>query len=306
METTLDVTTSFEKHLPTIGSRKVLLAFSSGVDSSVLAFLCHYYHIDFSMAHVNYRLRGLASEKDQFHADKISTKYNVKLHTNTSYQRPSSNPSPQTTARDHRYKWFSELKSNYGYPLTLTAHHLDDAMETFIMNAVRGTGIDGLKGIPSAKETYRPLIALTKSQILAFARLNNLDWREDPSNETLDYLRNRIRKSLLPPVKKEVRNYEKGFQKTIQNVSDQAHLLEIYGESLRKRLISDDLKITIKDLENLTPLDIHLPILFKPFGKFPWHDLHSIIYSSGGKYVCSRTFKVTKVKSQLQITAIGT
>ena len=105
----------------------------------------------------------------------------------------------QVAARELRYAWFAELMKEKGYKTLVTAHHGDDNLETFLINLSRGTGIEGLTGIPEKTESIsRPLLLFSKETILAYAKQEKLEWREDRTNAETKYLRNKIRHHIVP------------------------------------------------------------------------------------------------------------
>jgi tRNA(Ile)-lysidine synthase len=193
----------FEKELDLLAidrGRKILVAVSGGLDSMVLATLCNATHLNFDIAHVNYGLRGEDSDKDEELVRKFANERGIPFHLKTAHVRVSKKSgSIQDEARTVRYRWFSELKMEHNFGYVFTAHHSDDEQETFIMNAIRGSGLSGLSSIPKRNNSIiRPLLGFKRSELEAFAETNGVEWREDISNRSLDYLRNRIRKEVLP------------------------------------------------------------------------------------------------------------
>ena len=127
--------------------------------------------------------------------------------------------SVQMKCRQLRYKWFNELSKKYGSDFILTAHHLNDSIETFFINIFRGTGIEGLTGIPIKRDKFiRPLLFATKNSILEYAKKNDVHYREDKSNESKNYKRNKIRSDLIPIISVISENYEEIFYKSFKNL----------------------------------------------------------------------------------------
>ena len=113
------------------------------------------------------------------------------------------------------YEWFSELLNKKSYSYLLTAHHSDDLVETIFINLLRGTGLNGLVPLQHFNgNRFRPLIQFEKRELEAYLKNNNYTFREDQSNASEDYLRNKIRLSLLPKLEEISSNYKKSFQKT--------------------------------------------------------------------------------------------
>jgi tRNA(Ile)-lysidine synthase len=180
---------------------RLLLGVSGGVDSMVLLHLFQQLPYTFTVAHVNFGLRGVESDEDEAFVVEYCRKHNIKVFTNnvdTLAYVNSSKVSIQMAARSLRYDWFEKLKIEHQFKHLLTAHHSDDSVETIFINILRGTGISGLKGITSNENAIRPLLPFTRAEIIEYANSVNLAWREDSSNVKEDYLRNKLRHSILP------------------------------------------------------------------------------------------------------------
>lgn len=176
---------------------KLLLAASGGIDSMVLAHLLFTSGINFSLAHVNYQLRGQDSELDEALVKETGKKFGCQVHlTRVNINKEKENI--QERARELRYAYFDELCEQFGYTKIITAHHADDQLETMLLNLMRGTGIKGLGGIPLINEQIvRPLLWASKELIKAYAETEQIAFRQDKSNETGDYTRNRVRNEVL-------------------------------------------------------------------------------------------------------------
>ena len=208
-----------------IPGSKAILGFSGGVDSVVLShWLLQRYNIRPYLLHVNYGLREEAAEDEKWcrwFAEEHRFEIEV-LHAEPSKRKGRN---IQNWARDLRYQWFSERAAALGADYIFTAHHLDDRQETFIMNALRGAGLTGLTGMSNSK-LLRPLAQMSKSEIIEFAEEHELSWREDASNHTLKYTRNKVR-NLLPEVFDEVEpRWRGGMKKTLDNLVRDRELLE--------------------------------------------------------------------------------
>ena len=183
-------------------SERLLLTISGGIDSVVLAELCHQAGLLFGIAHCNFQLRGEESEGDEAFVRKLAQKYNVAFHSQRFETKAFSHQnglSTQMAARELRYKWFEKIRQEYNYNYILTAHHQDDLLETVLLNLTRGTGLAGLHGIlPKNGFLVRPLLFATRDRIAHFLQQMQLTWREDSSNQTNDYLRNRLRHEVIP------------------------------------------------------------------------------------------------------------
>src|SRR5258706_13807454 len=150
---------------------RLLLAVSGGLDSVVLTALCAKSDMDFDIAHANFRLRGEESDRDEIFVRHLAAKYNKHFFLtrfDTSKYAETEKCSIQVAARNLRYNWFKTFigKDPDQYRFLLTAHHLDDNIETMLMHFFRGTGLSGLTGIPEKNEyIVRPLLSISKSRL---------------------------------------------------------------------------------------------------------------------------------------------
>ncbi|MCP1382353.1 tRNA lysidine(34) synthetase TilS [Runella salmonicolor] len=181
---------------------RLLLTVSGGIDSVVLTQLCHEAGFSFGIAHCNFQLRGEDSEGDQLFVQQLAQKYGVDCHVQrfeTKAFAKKRGISTQMAARELRYPWFEEIRQQFRYDYILTAHHQDDLLETVLLNLTRGTGLAGLHGIlPKKDRLVRPLLFALRNNIQAFLTQNQLPWREDSSNASVDYARNRLRHHVVP------------------------------------------------------------------------------------------------------------
>lgn len=157
---------------------------------------------DVEVAHCNFGLRGKESDEDTEMVARECEKLGIRCHTkrfDTEGEMARTGDSMEMTARRQRYEWFYELCREYGYAVIAVAHHANDSIETFFINLLRGTGLRGLTGINRQYgQVVRPLLYATRKDILEYAVHNNIPYREDSSNRSTKYLRNKIRLGLLP------------------------------------------------------------------------------------------------------------
>ena len=191
-----------DEQFPFLKEKKLLVAISGGVDSVVLTHLLHQLHFNISLAHCNFNLRGTESDLDEVFVKELGESLNIQTfttHFNTNKYAVKNKLSTQLAARELRYNWFNSLSQENIFDYILTAHHADDNLETFIINLSRGTGLEGLTGIPPINENIvRPLLVFPREEIVTFAKNNNIEWREDKSNAETKYLRNKIRHQPSP------------------------------------------------------------------------------------------------------------
>ncbi len=233
-----------ERFIDDFHQKKYVLAISGGVDSVVLFEVFLSLKLNFSVAHVNYNLRGENSVKDFELVQTLCKKHNIaffSLDFETATQKPNR-ISIQMFAREIRYNFFKKIISENNFDFLATAHHFNDSLETFIINFSRGSGLKGLLGIPEFNEnkTIRPFSECTKTEIINYAKSKNLVWREDESNAKTDYLRNKIRWNIIPELEKLTDNSSKNYQKTIEILKQtQGFVTEIIHQKKEKIVIQN-------------------------------------------------------------------
>ena len=184
---------------------RILLAVSGGVDSMVMMSLFARCGYDTAVAHCNFQLRGAESDEDEVlvadEAAKLGLEsYNRRFDTAGEMERTGD--SMEMTARRLRYDWFCDLCNQHGYTAIAIAHHIDDSIETFFINLLRGTGLKGLTGIRNQRgRVVRPLMFTTRKEIVEYAVAEGIPFREDSSNRSTKYLRNKIRLGLVPMIR---------------------------------------------------------------------------------------------------------
>ncbi|SDF64107.1 tRNA lysidine(34) synthetase TilS [Epilithonimonas hungarica] len=198
-----------------------LLAVSGGVDSMVLADLFQVSGFDFHIAHVNYHLRNEDSNMDQKLVSDFCQKHKIPFHLyEISQKDDQSENSIQNWARELRYRFFREIQEKEDLDFLVTAHHLNDQLETFIINLSKASGIRGLSGIPKNENgIIRPLLDFSKDEIYDFAKQNQIEFREDKSNQKTDYLRNKIRHNIVPELKKINADFLTNFSRSINYIN---------------------------------------------------------------------------------------
>ena len=181
---------------------KILLTVSGGVDSMVMLSIFVRLGYNIEVAHCNFGLRGKESDEDTEMVVRECEKLGIVCHTkrfDTEGEMARTGDSMEMTARRLRYEWFYELCKTEGCSVIAVAHHANDSIETFFINLLRGTGLRGLTGINRQYgRVVRPLLYATRKDILEYAVQNHIPYREDSSNRSTKYLRNKIRLGLLP------------------------------------------------------------------------------------------------------------
>lgn len=236
---------------------RLLLGVSGGVDSMVLLHLFQQLPYELSVAHVNFGLRGKESDEEEAFVVEYCNKFNIKVHpirVDTMAYVYTQKVSIQMAARSLRYDWFEKLKQEYQYAHVLTAHHSDDSVETIFINILRGTGLSGMKGITSNDKAIRPLLPFTRSEIIDYANAVNLSWREDSSNKKEDYLRNRLRHSILPEIDKLNENWRQKLIQLSEDIAVSENILtDFYHENLPKFYLNET--IYLNELSKLNYSD---------------------------------------------------
>ncbi len=251
---------------------KIVVAVSGGADSVVLLNLFVRAGYDVAIAHCNFRLRGDESDEDERFVKALAAKYAVKAFVKTCPAKDFAkqrNITIQEAARDLRYAFFDELINNNGFDRVAVAHHLDDDLETFFINFIRGSGLQGLKGMPVQRDAIiRPLMFATRNQIERYAKENGLKWRNDSSNASDKYLRNNIRHHLLPVLKKAAPNPETAF-KSLAHLKEDALVFEWLLDNKKKEIFIHKGEVVLLPFKKLlADIDgaLWLYYLLKDFG----------------------------------------
>lgn len=287
-----------------------VLAISGGVDSMVLANLFLINNLNFSIAHCNFQLRGKESDDDELFINKWCSEKDIKLYNkkfSTEDYCKNNKLTIQMGARELRYEWFSELIDKEKYDFIVTAHHIDDQLETFIINSIRGTGIDGLVGIPDKiNKIIRPLLMSSKDQIIEYSKVNKINYREDSSNDKEDYLRNKIRHSVIPYLKSDDDNVLLKFKTTIENLNSTKIFVKKVISKVRDRVFiyeGENIITNIGLLKDLDPIEFYIHELYKDF-EFNYKEVMKLFDSDSGKQISSANYNMTKQKNNLIISKI--
>ena len=300
-----------KSQFPFLCQSKLLLAVSGGVDSVVMAHLCKLAKLDFSIAHCNFNLRGTESDEDETFVIDLADALDVEVFTqafNTEAYAKEAKLSIQMAARDLRYSWFEELRGSLNFDFILSAHHANDNVETFLINLVRGTGIEGFTGIKDTNGyILRPMLNFSRKEIEAYATQNILQWREDSSNASPKYMRNKIRHNVVPVLEEINPQFLESFSQSQKFLKENVDLVEdyialLYNEIVEKTHFGYQLKLDI--LKKLPNNKAVLYQLLKSFGFTEWNDVHALLDAQSGKMVFSRTHRLIKDREHLLLTEI--
>ncbi len=224
----------------------VLVAFSGGADSTLLLWLLKRAGIKLYAVHVHHGIRGKDADADLDFCRKTCRSLNVPLFTvriNAPALAKKSGQSVETAAREARYRHFARLMRKHDIPLLATAHHADDNLETLLFRICRGTGTQGLRGIPALAQlpgsnagehlcVYRPLLHLTKKEILDACASRGIDYVTDATNTCEDYARNRIRRRVVPALETLFNHPQQAAARLCRAVSEDCDALDGMADAL--------------------------------------------------------------------------
>ena len=307
----------FKKHidnkLPFLKEGKLLIAISGGLDSVVLTHLCHELKLNVTLAHCNFNLRNDESNADEQFvvdvADKLALEVFVQNFDTEVYAK-TYKLSIQMAARKLRYDWFNELAEQLQFDYILTAHHADDNLETFLINLSRGTGLDGLTGIPEQNDKIlRPLLSFSRKELEDYAKEHQIKWREDTSNASDKYLRNALRHHVIPKLKELNPQLLKNFKKTTSHLKDSQAIVSDKMYEVEKGLVSKkengEIHFDIKKLKALpNPKAYYLFQLLKNYGFSEWNDIEDLLDAQSGKQILSSTYRLVKNRNELILREI--
>lgn len=290
---------------------KMLLAVSGGKDSMVMLHLFHSLAFNISVAHVNFKLRGSESDGDQQFVNDWCAEHQIPFfstHVETNNYAIANGLSIQMAARDLRYQWFDELIEKHRFQFIATAHHLNDSIETALLNLARGTGVEGLTGIPVLSgNRFRPLMFATRAEIETYAAAHNIPWREDSSNQTDAYQRNLIRHRVIPELKKINPALEASFASMVLKINHDLEILNAENQKWRVAYtepFGEGLKIRKEAIQPAT-----LPFLWRTLRNygFSWDQterIQQVADGQPGKIFYSTTHSLTADREFLLISEL--
>ena len=240
-----------EKHLLGFGD-KVLVALSGGADSVALLRVLLRLGYACEAAHCNFHLRGEESVRDERFVRALAERLGVPLHVihfDTNAYAASHNVSVEMAARELRYDWFAKLRQECGAKVVAVAHHRDDSVETFLLNLVRGTGINGLQGIrPVNGDVVRPLLCVSRAEILDYLSLLGQDYVTDSTNLQDEFVRNKLRLNVIPMLETINPSVGDTIAETARRLSDVAQVYQEAIQAAKQRVMPDGETIDIPAL----------------------------------------------------------
>lgn len=295
-----------------LNGKKLLLATSGGIDSMVMVHLFQQLDFEIAIAHCNFQLRGMDSFGDQNFVQNYADANNIPLFVtqfDTKAFAEDYKLSTQVAARELRYNWFYELLETEKFDYILTAHHADDNIETFLINLTRGTGLDGLTGIPEQNENViRPFLLFSRQEIETYAKENTIQWREDSSNASDKYLRNKIRHHLVPMLKELNPNFLSSFHKTQTYLQEAQAMIEDASIMVYQQVANqegDNIRFDLNQLMKLPNYKSYLYQWLKEFGFSAWDDIYDLVESQSGKQVFSPEFRLLKDRDFLILSPMN-
>ncbi|MDR6458885.1 tRNA(Ile)-lysidine synthase [Chryseobacterium vietnamense] len=286
-----------------------LLAVSGGADSMVLASLFRDLkqeiqdaRFQFQVAHINYKLRGNDSDMDQKTVQDFCEKNHIKFHL---YEVSEKDHKPENSiqlwARELRYAFFKEIQEKEKLEFLVTAHHLNDQLETFIINLSKAAGINGLSGIPpNDNKILRPLLSVSKKEIYQFAEQHTIEFREDLSNKKSDYLRNKIRNEIVPMLMETNDHFLENFRKSSLYLNQTKDFVHEQIQEIEKRLtlFNQNYKILSKEKLDLESDFVKFEIL-KKYGFNQEEEIPKIFKAENNSSFFSKDYQLIVNRDEL-------
>ena len=269
--------------------------------------------ITFGIAHCNFGLRSSESQRDEDFVRKLAEQMDKPFHLirfETKTYAAANHISTQMAARELRYHWFEELRIAHRYDRIAVAHHQDDAVETVLLNLVRGTGIAGLHGIlPVRGALIRPLLFLSRKAIDELILTHNIDFTEDSSNLSNTYARNKIRLDIIPRLRELNPKLEHTFEQNIRRFTETELVLQQTVSRLRTDIFEEGpygLSLSLEKISALHPKRLLLFELLKPytFTEAVVEELLDSLTKQSGTSFYSSTHRITIDRDCLIITAL--
>ena len=299
----------FLKYCEKIGlnnETKILLTVSGGLDSMALLHLFHLSGFSIEVAHCNFNLRGKESNGDEQFVKEICNSIQIPFHCkhfDTETYSQLEGISIQMAARDLRYAWFEELRVERELDFIATAHHQDDQTETILLNLSRGTGLKGMHGILSVQNhLIRPLLFADRQQLESWMSSKDLNYREDSSNASVKYSRNKIRHQVLPILKEINPSLSNTFQENTERfAASEKNLSFLYEKGCSNLFIQkgEEQHLILFELKKYpSPIDVVFYFISE-YGFNDWKAIDNLLSSESGKVISSETHLLLKNREEL-------
>ena len=297
-----------QENLFFIEKDKILLGVSGGMDSVVMVALMHQMGVDFSIAHCNFQLRGDDSVADAQFVEALAKKYDTKFYLanfdTTSFQAIHK-ISTQEAARQLRYEWLEKIRQEFDYQYLAVGHHADDNIETMLHNFAKGCGLSGLRAmLPKREAIVRPLLCLSRAEIEEFAKQNLVEHREDASNLSDKYTRNKIRHHVVPPLRSINPNLSQVSVKTFQILRESEFLMNCAVETFRQEYVVTNLQSTVIQLDRLKKNPAAATLLYEFLKSFGFNNsqvTQMLANENSGKVFFTATHKALIDRGKLWI-----
>ena len=298
----------FEPH------QKILLAISGGIDSMVLLHLFEKSGFKYGLVHCNFQLREEESEEDERFVKEQVSKHGIPAffeRFETEEHAKIYGISIEMAARELRYNYFEQIRAEHNYDFTATAHHQDDLIETFFLNLTRKTGIKGLTGIKEkVGKIIRPLMFASRDEIMEYAQENDIEYREDSSNNELVFQRNYLRHKILPLFSELSPAFKKNMIASIENLKEVEQVYDWFISQQVSDVITQEENGIVIDIEALKQSKFPALVLLenlKPYDFNPTvvDEIYNSLDSDSGKQFYSNTHRLIKDRDKLYVTPIA-
>lgn len=295
-----------------IREEKLILGISGGADSVCLMHVFLELGYSFELAHCNFNLRGEESDADEYFVKDLAKEHQLKVHIkqfDTLVYAAENKISTQMAARDLRYAWFEKLRIKSKAKYLAIAHHANDDVETFFINLVRGSGLKGFLGIKEKNNAIvRPLLSVSRLEIEQYLKDRGLVFREDSSNASVKYLRNKIRHELIPLLAQMNPSIQQTVKDEMRILDDVAHIYASKVEEVRKDLTQEKngiVQLEISALLALNPLHSYLYELLSAYGFYAVEAISKALQGQSGKQFFSSTHQLVVDRENIFISLLN-
>ena len=291
---------------------KLILGISGGADSVCLMHVFLELGYSFELAHCNFNLRGEESDADEYFVKDLAKKHQLKIHVkqfDTLVYAAENKISTQMAARDLRYAWFEKLRIKSNAKYLAIAHHANDDVETFFINLVRGSGLKGFLGIKEKNNAIvRPLLSVSRLEIEQYLKDRGLVFREDSSNASVKYLRNKIRHELIPLLAQMNPSIQQTVKDEMRILDGVAQIYASKVEEVRKDLTQEKngiVQLEISALLALNPLHSYLYELLSAYGFYAVEAISKALQGQSGKQFFSSTHQLVVDRENIFISLLN-
>jgi tRNA(Ile)-lysidine synthase len=292
-------------------SGKILLAISGGIDSMAMLHLFREAGLSIGVAHANFQLRGEESAGDEQFIRETCAALDIPCfitHFNTQQYAEQNGVSIQMAARELRYGWFNMLLETHHYDHLATAHHVNDSIETTLLNWIHGASVESFAGIPVRNnKVIRPLLFATRQSIEQYAAEKQITWREDKSNQSDDYQRNFLRHQVIPKLREINPSLEQTVQRGLEKIRGDLALLEGGLENWRSKFMTISEERCTIDKRGFDELSSGASVLWRcvkhlGFNYDTCHDVMASLHGQPGKRFLSPSHELIVDRAYLIIT----